>query len=218
MTRDRLVAFYARWYRPTNAVVVMVADMPPEAMKARIEAAFGSWTASGQAPAAPALGEPATVASSTALSVLISVDANVPGTISICRATKADPSPVNDVPALRRKMLPYAWASVLNHRFQRIAAGPKPPFTGAVATYADEGREAAYACVNALPVGEDWATTVSAVEVELRRLAAHGPTQAETLAAMREVRNLMLSGALRYGTCVARCFPPHTRPGGRWTW
>src|SRR5258706_10799996 len=111
MTRDRLVAFYARWYRPTNAVVVMVTDMPPEAMKARIEAAFGSWTANGQAPAAPSLGEPSATAS-TVPAVLVSADANIPGTLSICRVTKAEPSPVNDVPALRRKMLPYAWARV----------------------------------------------------------------------------------------------------------
>jgi zinc protease len=197
MTPSRLAAFYARWYRPSNAVVVMVADLPPEVMQKRIEQAFGSWKANGPPARPPALGEPA--ARPEAPAVLISNDANIPAMVSICRVGRADPTPINDVPALRRKMLPHAWANVLNHRFQRSAALAKPPFTGAVASFSDEGREAAYACVSALPVGGDWRAAVAGVETELRRMSLYGPTAAETEGAIKEVRNLMLSGALRYG-------------------
>jgi hypothetical protein len=44
MTPERLKAFRQRWYRPANAVVVVVGDAPPEALAAQVAAAFGDWS------------------------------------------------------------------------------------------------------------------------------------------------------------------------------
>jgi zinc protease len=49
---DQLKDFYQKYYRPGNALLVMVGDFAPGAMLAQIEKAFGSWS-SGPVEAAP---------------------------------------------------------------------------------------------------------------------------------------------------------------------
>jgi zinc protease len=49
---EQLKDYYQRYYRPGNALLVMVGDFSPEKMLAQIENAFGSWS-SGPAEGAP---------------------------------------------------------------------------------------------------------------------------------------------------------------------
>jgi zinc protease len=49
---DQLKDFYQKYYRPGNALLVMVGDFAPQAMLVQIEKAFGSWAA-GPVEAAP---------------------------------------------------------------------------------------------------------------------------------------------------------------------
>jgi predicted Zn-dependent peptidase len=49
---EQLKDFYRHYYRPGNALLVMVGDFAPQSMLAQIEKAFGSW-ASGPVEAAP---------------------------------------------------------------------------------------------------------------------------------------------------------------------
>ena len=51
-TLDQLKDFYRQYYRPGNALLVMVGDFDPKAMLARVEEIFGSWPA-GKAEEAP---------------------------------------------------------------------------------------------------------------------------------------------------------------------
>jgi zinc protease len=52
---DQLKEFYQRYYRPGNALLVMVGDFAPQAMMAQVENVFGSWAAGPveQAPDPP---------------------------------------------------------------------------------------------------------------------------------------------------------------------
>jgi zinc protease len=43
ITRDQLVEFYRNYYRPSNAVLVVVGDVDPDDAMARIEAVYGGW-------------------------------------------------------------------------------------------------------------------------------------------------------------------------------
>jgi zinc protease len=43
ITRDQLVEFYRNYYRPSNAVLVVVGDVDPEDAMARIDAVYGGW-------------------------------------------------------------------------------------------------------------------------------------------------------------------------------
>ena len=50
LTRDDVVAFHARYFRPDNAVLAVVGDVEPQAVLAALEAAFAGWKASGEKP------------------------------------------------------------------------------------------------------------------------------------------------------------------------
>lgn len=57
-TLEQLKEFYQRYYRPQNALLVMVGDFSPEKMLAQIEKAFGSWQGTpGEGAPNPALPE-----------------------------------------------------------------------------------------------------------------------------------------------------------------
>ncbi|MEO1969806.1 MAG: insulinase family protein [Sphingomonadaceae bacterium] len=57
-TSKSVKAFYNRWYRPENTVVVAVGDMDPKLLASAIEKYFGNWKVKGKPTPAPSFGEP----------------------------------------------------------------------------------------------------------------------------------------------------------------
>lgn len=51
LSRDDVLAFHQRYYRPDNAAIVVVGDFKVAEMRARIAELFGSWSATGTPPA-----------------------------------------------------------------------------------------------------------------------------------------------------------------------
>jgi len=50
ITRDDVVAFHQRWFKPDNAVLIVVGDTTIAAITPKLEAALGSWKASSPTP------------------------------------------------------------------------------------------------------------------------------------------------------------------------
>ncbi len=50
LSREDVVAFHRRWYRPDNATLVVVGDVPPEALQPMLEERFGAWSGEGALP------------------------------------------------------------------------------------------------------------------------------------------------------------------------
>ena len=50
LTREDVTAFHARYFRPDNALLAVVGDVEPEAVKAALEKAFAGWKADGARP------------------------------------------------------------------------------------------------------------------------------------------------------------------------
>ena len=50
LTRDDIVGFHARWYRPDNCLLAVVGDVDPKTVIASLERAFASWRRAGPAP------------------------------------------------------------------------------------------------------------------------------------------------------------------------
>jgi len=50
ITRDDLVAFHDRWFRPENGVLLVVGDTTLGEMTPKLESALGSWKAAGATP------------------------------------------------------------------------------------------------------------------------------------------------------------------------
>ena len=57
-TGKSVSAFYKRWYRPENTVIVAVGDMDPAVLAAQIEKWFGDWKGEGAPVPAPDFGDP----------------------------------------------------------------------------------------------------------------------------------------------------------------
>ncbi len=50
LTREHVVAFHREWYRPDNATLVVVGDMPLETLQPLLEERFGDWAGDGELP------------------------------------------------------------------------------------------------------------------------------------------------------------------------
>ena len=89
MTPARLKAFYDHWYRPDNASVVLVGDLPPDVLEQKVKAVFGDWTPRGSAGVRAPQAPPATPRGAEAL---VAERASLPtiAVVRICQVAPAD--------------------------------------------------------------------------------------------------------------------------------
>lgn len=182
----RLEAFYDRWYRPENAVLVVVGDLPPDQVRERIERSFGSWTGRGPAGQRTPYGR---LDEHRGEEVFALSAPDAQSDLQVCSLRAAEPKGPDDVARLRRTSATDAWVDVLDRRFADAAATAKPPFFTAQAHSIDLFREMTAACVDVVPIGDDWRGAMNAVQAEIRRLGASGPTQAELDSVIDEARS-----------------------------
>ena len=50
LTRDDVVSFHRTWYRPSNATLVVVGDVPLATLRPMLEERFGGWSGDGELP------------------------------------------------------------------------------------------------------------------------------------------------------------------------
>ena len=172
---DTLRTFYQKWYRPEAATVVLVGDAPPEVLKARVEAAFGSWKNDTPAPPEPNLGR----VLPRKLDVLVENDPHLPNGVNICRAVNKDPVELEDVNTHQRDFVDLTWTSTLQQRLNVLSQTGNPPFISANVSREEAFDKAAYACVDVSMRDQDWQDAIRAVAVETRRMELYGITQAE---------------------------------------
>jgi zinc protease len=181
-----LLSFYKRWYRPENAVVIVVGDVDPATLEKRIRSQFASWKGEGPAPARPAYG---TFDESRGLDATAYSDARLSPSIGICRARRPDPRGPDDVARLRRETLTLAWTSILNSRLSALTKSSRAPFLAAQMIQSDEYREVEQSCAIAALVDADWQKALHALAPELREFAKGGPTEAELDGAIDAMRS-----------------------------
>jgi zinc protease len=174
---DALAGFHRTWYRPDNAVLTVVGDLPLNVLEARVRRAFGDW----RAPAEPLVRVEATPLDlERPLDVLVYPDATLTSSISACRL-----SPWRafgpDTRARRRTLITRGlWAGALNRRLQLLSQGADAPFAGASVSISPWSRESDALCLNVSPpVDGDWRAALSATLTEVRRFETHGIEAAE---------------------------------------
>jgi zinc protease len=182
-----LHGFYARWYRPDNAVLVVVGDIQPDVIEKRIEQVFGGWTAVGPPPARPAFG---LVDETRGEAVFEQASPDLPTRIQVCRLRGGGPEPADDVARLRGRVLSQLANRILDQRLDDVSHGDKPPYLSADLTRDFDARELRETCLRILPLDEAWAPAVRAAQTELRRFAAHGPTEDELDQQIAELRSI----------------------------
>ncbi len=164
-----LQTYYAKWYAPANAHLIVVGDAPASEIKAAIEAQFGSWKASrlpGRAKQNPAQDE-------RGLTVMTRAVPGSPTMLNICKVTRAKPDQIDTLANRLRATKNDAWITVLNARLGRLASTANAPFAS-VGIGQGQGRDATTICLQAMPVKDQWKIALEAMNTELARLERHG--------------------------------------------
>ena len=180
-----LRAFYDKWYRPDQAILVIAGDLPAAELEQRVRASFADWTARTPAPQHLRPTEPNL---SRGFDVFTATEPNLPSTVSYCLTRKDDERGADSVARTRLLLDRAVWRAVLNERLRALAETDDPPFAKAEVTTRTSEREALYNCVDLYPLKDDWRRGFEAALGEVRRLEAHGANQEETGRALEGIR------------------------------
>lgn len=194
-----LQGFYDRWYRPEHAVLVVVGDVPDDGLdtlEAEIAKLFGDWRGQGARPERAALPGPDL---QRGLAALTLSEPQVSGGLSICRQTTAEPSDAKDAATLRRRMARLVWAQSLATRLSGLALSDSSIIEAAPFIDIDQ-REVADTCVNVISTREGWRPALKAVQLEIARFTAEGPSEDEIEDALTELRAGALGSIVQAAT------------------
>lgn len=191
MDAATLRRFYDRWYRPEHAIVVAVGDLPVDELERRVKESFSSWKGKGEPPRRA---ESPGVDPERGPEVLVRSEPALPTFAGACRVGEPDPRERLTVASMRRRLEHDLWMAIVNERLTALAASGTPPYLAAMVSYDDSSRETASTCLTVVPLEDDWKGAMTTAARELRRFAAHGPTEDE-LARALEARRSLLRGA-----------------------
>ena len=173
---DTIRAFYRSWYRPSNAFVVAVGDEPVEAIKARIEAAFGGW--SNPTPEPPRA-DPGRVDLKRPFATISIVDPHASWNAMVCRYSPKKPTRPEDVESNRQWLAEAAWVNSFSLREGPKTQSDNPPFLGAQASVVEYHHLVDQACLSVTAKGEDWRGALAQGARDMRQLEQFGVTAAE---------------------------------------
>ncbi|HEX4302053.1 MAG TPA: insulinase family protein [Rhizomicrobium sp.] len=122
--------FYEAWYRPERATLIIVGDVDPAELEAKIKAKFSDWAARAAPRPVPVYAVPA----QHATPVKLFAEPGAPPYMFFDFLRPYDPSPDN-VANEARDVLRFIALGVVNQRFERLAHGTNPPFISASASH-----------------------------------------------------------------------------------
>ncbi|AKH42258.1 zinc protease [Altererythrobacter atlanticus] len=178
---DAVKAFHQRWYRPENAVIVVVGDADPQQLAVLVERYFGDWEVPGDPALQPDFGEPHP-----------QMDVNPDNPVGMARVMVEPGQPrgftygvlrpwhqVTDNLEYNRGLLIDAIAeAVINRRLEsRARSGGN--FLYAAIEQQKTSRSADLTYVSFAPLSDDWKSALSDVRSVIARALAEPPTQAE---------------------------------------
>jgi len=184
-TPAKLAAFHRRWYRPENAVLVIVGDADEAELLKAAEKAFGSWKAQGPAPARPAAPK---ALPERPLAATVVAEASLPTSIAACRAAPAEDKAYS-LANERRDLYSQMWTSILDARLKRAADRPETGLMGGMAIVSRALPDAADTCIVAVPMQGKWKEGLASAQAEIRRFAKDGPTEQEVKAAVARLES-----------------------------
>jgi zinc protease len=195
-TPDGLRAFYQRWYRPENAILVITGDVEPDAAAGMAKALFSDWSAAASKadrPTPEKLRDRPVDAHSA-------VDPTLPASVAACRLAPRDVERTASLDRLKTETMSALWVHILNERLRRQALAPGSSLIGGAATVSRDGPEARMTCAFAAPAEARWEESLAALQAELRRFAVDGPTEKEVSDAVDMIVRPAWSTALRAAT------------------
>ena len=172
--RERLVAFYEKWYRPDNMAVIIVGDIPVDQAEKLVQQNFGKIPASKGQLASVDTSVPA----HKETLVNMSTDPEAQGW-SVSLAFKGQAEQDTTVRGYRKSLVEQLVAQMLNLRLRDIARRPNAPFLGASAGTSTIGRTLElFEIEAAVPEGQI-TEGLGAIVQEAKRMQLHGFSGAE---------------------------------------
>jgi zinc protease len=218
-----LSRFHRTWYRPDNAVLIVVGDLPLNALEARVRRTFADW----QAPAEPLVRIEATLFDQERpLAVFAYPETTLVTGITACRLSPWKTLGPDTRERRRTFALRSLWIGALNRRLQLLSQGADAPFASASVANSPWVRESDALCVNVSPpVAGDWRAAFSAALIEIRRLEAHGLEAGEISRIVKAQQRSNTTGVRqagdRYSSVLAQgllgLFPLHGFDPGAFT-
>ena len=180
-TGDSVSAFYKRWYRPENAVIVAAGDMDPLQLAAEIEKWFGDWQGEGPAVPAPDFGDPVAPAGADPenpvgeVGVVVEPDLPRSFTYAVMRLWR----PVQDTVAYNEGLLRDALAQALINRRLESRARAGGSYLYAQVSQDDVSRSADMTFVRFAPLTSDWKAALDDIRGVIADALATPPSQEE---------------------------------------
>ena len=174
MDRERLVAFYQRWYRPERIALVAVGDIDPKFLEQNLRERFSPLPA-GSPQSAPQADIP--VPQEPVAAVI--TDPELPAS-SVSILFKAPGHPLRTEDDYRARLLSAMAMQMLDHRLDEIAQRPDAPFTGASSSAASGMMgKLDLLTVSARAKEGQIPSSLDALLTELQRIERHGFTGSE---------------------------------------
>jgi zinc protease len=188
LTPQKLKAFYDRWYRPENAVLVLVGDLPVETLEQQARAAFADWAPQGAAGIRASRAPPPP----RGPDVQMQTDARIAAVARICRIAAPDPQGDEGL-RLRSLLMRGVWQAALQQRLNVFKSRADTPFQEV--SISDELRpDALKTCVAVTPVKGREAAAIATVAAEIRGFGDEGPTEDEVDVAVEQIRASIRNG------------------------
>ncbi len=174
-------AFHARWYRPENAVIVVVGDIETAQIETMVRQHFGDWPVRGKPAPAPAFGDPVAPPGSNPANpvgptrVLVEPDLPRGITYAVMRPWR----PVQDTIVYNQGiMLDSLAQAIINRRLEtRARAGGS--FLFAQVNQEKVSRSADATFVSVTPLDENWAKSLAEVRGVIADALATPPGEDE---------------------------------------
>ena len=199
-TPAALQAFYDRWYRPENAVLVIAGDADPDALLKAAETAFAGWRARG-APGNRAKPQPL---AQRGLDSFTRSGPSLPLAGSACRVAPLDGSRDSSLERMRRDTLSQIWVTILTDRAAQATAKSGSALLGTAPMVNRSLPDARISCLIAVPNLGKWREGLAQAQAELRRFAETGPTPLEVETAAEQLRSRLRAAVYQSGTRATR--------------
>ena len=184
-TGRKVQAFYDRWYRPENTLIVVAGDVDPQQLAGLVEQWFGDWKGKGRPgvspdfgdPVAPQGGEDAPLGSAPLGEMAVAVEPDLPRSLTygIMRPWRQ----VDDTIVYNEGLLLDALAqSIINRRLEsRARAGGS--FLYAQVRHDNISRSSDATFVAMAPLTDDWQAALDDVRSVIADALTDPPTQEE---------------------------------------
>ncbi len=174
-------AFHQRWYRPENAVVIVVGDIDPAAMEASIKTWFADWKGVGPRTPEPSFGDPLAPAGGKGAAPVgqtrVIVEPDMPR--SITYAIMRPWRPVRDTVVYNQGIMVGSLAQAIINRRLEAKARAGGSFLVAMVNQDKVVRSADATYVMITPLGGDWKSALADTRAVIADAMLRPPTQEE---------------------------------------